>query len=73
MTCTDTCRKPNGRMAHCGSCHLTFSGLRGFDDHRVGGSCAAPAIRGMTAKNGVWGNYGTRPAYYQPTPADAAV
>ncbi len=71
MTCTSTCRKPNGRQAHCGAtgCHQTFSGLTMFDHHRVGAveerHCADPAARGMHLDAyGVWRENGTRPSYW---------
>lgn len=57
MACTSQCRKPRGRQAHCGVCHLTFSGVRPFDDHRFRGQCRMGTL---TQKNGVWGHWGTR-------------
>lgn len=51
MTCTSTCRKPNGRQAHCGACHETFSTVAVFDHHRTGHAearrCEPPTERGM--------------------------
>lgn len=61
MTCTSTCRKPNGNQAHCAAagCHQTFAGITGFDHHRVGPVgqrvCMGPAERGMHLNaRGVW-------------------
>jgi hypothetical protein len=42
VNCTDECLKPKGRQAHCATCHATFTGPTGFDDHRVGGRCISP-------------------------------
>lgn len=43
------------RAAHCSGCHTTFSGVTGFDRHRVHGSCHSPVNLGMrmSARN-VW-------------------
>lgn len=57
MACTSECRAARGRQSHCGSCHKTFSGLTVFDDHRKDGACVDI---GLTEKNGIWGNWGTR-------------
>lgn len=55
--CTDDCRPPRGRHAHCASCHRTFNSVSTFDEHRLRGACV---IRGtMSEKNGLWGNWGT--------------
>jgi hypothetical protein len=48
VTCTSTCRKPNGRQAHCGACHHTWAGVTGFDEHRRGDRCLSPAEIGHT-------------------------
>lgn len=55
MMCTTSCLAPTPHQAHCGVCHLTFSGVGGFDRHRKGGRCAEPSTLGM-ARNplGVW-------------------
>lgn len=52
--CTDQCKKPTPAQAHCGSvgCHLTFGGVRGFDKHRIGGTCHIPP--GYEEQDGVW-------------------
>jgi hypothetical protein len=55
MTCTPACLHPRGRQAHCGSCHQTFGGLKGFDAHRRRGVCVLPTELGMVADpRGVW-------------------
>lgn len=56
MTCDKNCHpiKPYSRMAHCGACHHTFSGVSSFDAHRRGGACIEPAERGMAERDGVW-------------------
>lgn len=54
MSCTKDCRKPSGRMAHCGACHRTFGGITGFDDHRKGGRCNDPVEVNMHERSGVW-------------------
>lgn len=66
MSCSNECRKPRGRQAHCGAegCHRTFTGVSTFDQHRVGGKCdmETPArVRRsrMTEKDGIWGFWGT--------------
>lgn len=59
MGCTDECRKPNGKQAHCGACHVTFSVVSHFDRHRKGSVCATPTSIGMTkGVTGVWARYG---------------
>jgi hypothetical protein len=35
------------RMAHCSSCHVTFSSPGGFDRHRSAGCCVLPQSLGM--------------------------
>jgi hypothetical protein len=35
------------RACHCGACHLTFTGIRGFDIHRRGSRCNDPATVGL--------------------------
>lgn len=57
MTCSEICRKPRGRQAHCSVCHRTFSGPSIFDEHRVGGNCVFKD--GLSSKDGVWGHWGT--------------
>jgi hypothetical protein len=59
MTCTDTCVRPSPSQAHCSSCHITLSGVTGFDAHRRGGRCLDPATitkdGGMRLDwNGIW-------------------
>lgn len=55
MTCSPTCRRPTPGQAHCGACHLTFSGVSGFDRHRRGGACLDPAAFGFHPdERGVW-------------------
>lgn len=66
MTCTSACRKANGRQAHCGTCHHTFSTVAVFDHHRVGLAdvrrCVEPAERGMHLDRvGVWRRDGRAP------------
>jgi len=44
------------RRAHCSGCHLTFTGISAFDQHRVHGACAAPAAVGLVERDGgLWG------------------
>lgn len=62
MSCNADCHKPHFRQAHCTVCHLTFTGVSNFDDHRVGGECRSPQSIGLTTKDGVWGRFGTRPS-----------
>lgn len=54
MRCTQACIAPTPSRAHCGVCHRTFGGVKGFDEHRVGGQCLDPKTRGMTEVAGVW-------------------
>lgn len=54
MTCTTKCRRAAPSQAHCGVCHRTFGGVKGFDEHRRDGQCLDPAARGMTQVNGIW-------------------
>jgi hypothetical protein len=54
MSCTSECRKPSGRMAHCGACHRTFGGITGFDRHRKGGVCNEPTSVGLRDASGIW-------------------
>lgn len=54
MTCTAKCRKPAPSQAHCTSCHRTFGGVKGFDEHRKDGQCLDPATRRMTEVDGIW-------------------
>ena len=48
MTCTPICVQPSPTQAHCGTYHLTFGGVRGFDRHRRRGVCVAPDVLGYT-------------------------
>lgn len=57
MTCNSECRRPTGRMCHCGACHKTFVGITVFDEHRRGGQCVMNPD--WTEKNEVWGNWGS--------------
>lgn len=55
MACTSGCIRPTPSQAHCGCCHVTFGGVRGFDSHRRGGECSTPESIGLLAdRNGVW-------------------
>lgn len=36
--------------AHCPSCHQTFTGVSGFDQHRRDGACRPPAEAGLEPK-----------------------
>lgn len=55
MGCEDACTRPTPAQAHCGACHVTFGGIRGFDVHRRGGQCAAPDQVGLAQDaRGVW-------------------
>jgi hypothetical protein len=42
MPCQTTCVQPSPSQAHCAVCHLTWSGVSGFDRHRRNGRCLAP-------------------------------
>lgn len=53
MVCTDGCLRPTPAQAHCGACHVTFGGVRGFDLHRRGGLCAIPTGMRLDCR-GVW-------------------
>ncbi len=59
MSCDANCRKTRGRQMHCGSCHLTFSGIGNFDKHRKNGKCNDPTRLFMTERNRIWGYHGT--------------
>lgn len=39
------------RTAHCSVCHLTFTGVEAFDQHRHYGKCHHPVERGLTINN----------------------
>lgn len=56
-------------MAHCSACHRTFSGVSGFDQHRLRGVCVNPAERGLVLDQqvGVWRSPDARPAGSWPT------
>jgi hypothetical protein len=55
MSCRTTCVQPTPTNAHCGSCHVTFGGITGFDRHRRGGECLNPRGLGFVCdRNGVW-------------------
>lgn len=43
MTCTTTCVRPSPSQAHCSVCHVTWSGITGFDRHRIDDQCRTPA------------------------------
>jgi hypothetical protein len=47
-TCRCGTRWSGTRIAHCGACHETFSGVAPFDAHRRGGVCRPPAEIGLT-------------------------
>lgn len=53
-SCSDSCRRPSPSQAHCGACHTTFGGVSGFDRHRRGGECLAPAGLGFVERDRVW-------------------
>ena len=42
MACTKECTAPTPAQAHCGVCHVTFSGVFAFDAHRDNGRCLDP-------------------------------
>lgn len=65
MSCTDACRRPTPAQAHCGTCHVTFGGVTGFDAHRRAGQCRPPDEVGYT-------DDGTG-VFRAPLPADAKV
>jgi hypothetical protein len=60
IVCRD-CRASwyGGAMAHCATCHKTFGGVTGFDEHRKNGHCVIP--EGMQeVRPGVWGRPGPK-------------
>ncbi|HLL68996.1 MAG TPA: hypothetical protein VK453_25275 [Micromonosporaceae bacterium] len=52
-------RWSGSRTCHCGSCHITTTGVSTFDAHRPKGYCLAPSAVGLTLIPGrasdVWG------------------
>lgn len=55
MPCSNICKTPTPSQAHCGACHETFNGVRGFDAHRREGVCLPPLTLGMAVNpRGVW-------------------
>ncbi len=61
--CTDGCKNPTPAQAHCKTCHRTFGGVTGFDQHRhklghrqVGpmAICLDPGSFGYVERDGVW-------------------
>ena len=55
MACSSTCVRPSTAQAHCGVCHRTFGGLKGFDAHRRDSKCADPKRLGMVLSDrNVW-------------------
>lgn len=51
-TCRCEKRWSGGLTAHCGSCHLTFTGVRNFDAHRKDGKCRQPTEIGLNIVQG---------------------
>jgi hypothetical protein len=49
MSCSAACIRPTPTQAHCGACHRTFGGVRGFDWHRHDGTCLPPEDVGHAA------------------------
>lgn len=58
--CSCGARWSGGITCHCGSCHLTFSGVEAFHRHRRGGLCHDPRDVGLTLVAGrayeCWGH-----------------
>lgn len=54
MPCNAQCSKPTKTQAHCGACHVTFTGVNTFDVHRNGGVCATPQSMGFIEVDGLW-------------------
>lgn len=53
--CVESCKLPTPAQAHCPTCHRTFGGASGFDDHRRHGFCLNPAGLGMVLQDDqVW-------------------
>lgn len=56
-----TARWTGMSMAHCPSCHGTFSTVSNFDVHRSGGKCVAPSSLGLRQNSrGTWLREGER-------------
>lgn len=41
--------------SHCGGCHLTFTSLTAFDNHRRGQTCNDPATVGLEKREAAFG------------------
>lgn len=55
MSCEPSCIRPTPSQAHCPTCHRTFGGVRGFDDHRHNGTCLDPTTKGyVRSASGIW-------------------
>jgi len=52
--CTPGCKMPTPSQAHCPTCHRTFGGVTGFDEHRYNGTCVHPQGLGQKETEGVW-------------------
>lgn len=52
-------------MAHCPTCHETFSGITGFDRHRSNGRCRKPGSVGLELRTN-----GAAPVWAFPTDID---
>jgi len=42
------------KIAHCASCHETFTTPANFDKHRVRGKCVDPSIHLVKNARGIW-------------------
>jgi hypothetical protein len=50
-----TAPKPRGNMAHCATCHMSYSGVWAFDKHRKDGWCLDPVKCGLVQDDeGIW-------------------
>jgi len=62
--CTDRCLRPTPFQAHCTTCHRTFGGVKGFDQHRQKvraprnsgpmAVCIDPGAFGHVERDGIW-------------------
>ncbi len=52
--CGPLCVRPTPSQAHCPTCHATFGGVTGFDDHRRGGVCGDPQAVGYELVREIW-------------------
>lgn len=60
FACRCGARWSGNSTCHCGSCHISLSGVTNFDRHRRNGQCLDPAELGMSLLSGraypCWGS-----------------